>query len=201
MTPRPLNRSFVGHDTYCAQKFPVEHFRATRRAFNYPAGPNEMWASVMEYLCEERAYGRIPFENVFTFEADGTPLRVDWIDRLIEAHRETLSQDKLITGCRMARHYTPHVNGNLVAHFSLWENCPSLHRTPQDVAWDMHHRITLLRNTRASTIIRNEYDSKGWNADVLASAANESAWIHGVRDMSAWQYAQSLVKKPGGKRG
>lgn len=186
---------------YCHHKFPaVMVIQSNRPASGHPDGPNQQWISFMETFCNERAAGRIKVDNVFTFEADGVPLSVDWIDRLIAAHRRTVDQGKQITAAIMnlATHSgMVHPNGNLVMQTGFFLDHASLRMTPPTEPWDMHHRVTLLGGTRPSTIIANRHESAGWTEELLGNLATEAAWLHGFRDDVPWLFARGLVKRGG----
>ena len=188
---------------YCHAKFPaIMVIQSNRPGHGHPEGPNQQWISFMETFATERAAGRMRAEHVFTFEPDCVPLSSDWIDRLVEEHRLTIAQGKSITAAVMRHtdHRFVHPNGNLVMHLPFFEDHPTLHRTPATEAWDMHHRVVLLHAARASTIITNRHESKGWTVPLLRNLATESAWLHGFRDEVPWKFARSLVAGRGGVR-
>ena len=186
---------------YCHSKFPaILVIQSNRHGTGHPDGPNQQWISFMQSFCDERASGRIKAEHVFTFEPDCVPLSRDWIDRLTAEQHLTIEQGKRITAAVMRHtdHQVQHPNGNLVIHLPYFVDHPSLHNTPKDEAWDMHHRVTLLAATRPSTIIANRHESKGWTIQLLRNLATEAAWLHGFRDDVPWKFARSLVAKRGG---
>jgi hypothetical protein len=188
---------------YCHRKFPaVMVIQSNRPGIGHPDGPNQQWISFMRTFCDERAVGRIHAEHVFTFEPDCVPLSEDWIDRLVLEHRITIQHGKQITAAVMRHtdHRVQHPNGNLVMHLPYFEDHPTLHRTPPNDAWDMHHRVTLLQSTRPCTIIANRHESTGWTISLLRNLATEAAWLHGFRDAAPWKFARSLVGKQGGAR-
>jgi hypothetical protein len=178
---------------YCESKFPVGTFQSMRAGNGHPDGPNVLWSSTMEFFFQQWSRGGLKFENVFTFEADGVPLRKDWITQLIEAHRETLRQRLLVTASVRHRHFMRHPNGNLISHVSVIRNYPELLETPPSLPWDMHHHTTLTRLARHDTVIRSEHRSTNWSAESLASIATETAWLHGCRDDSVLNFARGLV--------
>jgi hypothetical protein len=187
---------------YCGRKFMVMPVRSTRIGTGHPHGCNQLWAGTMQDLAGMWMAGRLRFESAFTFEADGAPLSRNWIDRLIKAHARTMREGKRITGAVMDSHAFPHVNGNLIAHLSIWFDRPSLHVTPANQPWDMFHGHVLSSECLASNVIRNEYGSSKWTPAALASTARESAWLHGAKDKSALRYAMALAErtKEEGKR-
>ena len=180
---------------YCEGKMPVGTFQSMRAGTGYPGGPNALWSDTMEHFYQEWASGRLRFESVFTFEADGAPLRRDWITELIKAHKETLAQRLLITASIRHHHYIRHPNGNLIAHVSIVRNYPELATTPQSKPWDMHHHVTLCRLARHDPAIRSEHQSRNWTTEPLTSMAKETAWLHGAQDRSVFNFARKLVNK------
>ena len=164
---------------YCEKKMSVNVFQARRTGAGYPSGANVLWASTMEFFYQQWAVGKLRFESVFTFEADGCPLTCDWIERLIDAHDTSLDEGKLITAAIQEGYAVTHPNGNLVLHVSVIRNYPELLDTPVNTAWDWHHHVTLQRISRGSNIIRSEHLSTNWSPESLASITRETAWMHG----------------------
>ena len=180
---------------HCEGKFSVGTFQSSGAVAGYPGGPNALWSATMEHFCQEWLAGRLRFESVFTFEADGAPLRRDWIAELIKAHQETLCHRLLITASIQHHHFQRHPNGNLIAHVTTIRNYPELSSTPPGQPWDMFHHVTLCRLARHDPVIRSEHQSRRWNAEPLTSMAKETAWLHGCQDNSAINFARRLVKK------
>lgn len=119
---------------YCEGKMPVGTFQSMRAGTGYPGGPNALWSDTMEHFYQEWASGRLRFESVFTFEADGAPLRRDWITELIKAHKETLAQRLLITEFRVAQE-----NGQELLKM-LHENWESSQRAAREMASELLSR-------------------------------------------------------------
>lgn len=177
----------------CGEKFPIGCVQLDVAGDGYPDGPNVLWAGIMEHFYREWSTGKNHLESVFTFEADGAPLRSDWIAQLMEAHRRTIDAGKLVTGdIRHRSAACPHPNGNLIAHVSVIRNFPELTETPKDRPWDMFHHATLRSIARHDSVIRSEHRSRRWTRDSLESVATETAWLHGCRDDSAYDFALEL---------
>lgn len=175
---------------HCAQKFRVGKLRSRREGEGHPRGCNELWSGVMDQLSEGWWAGRHSGHSVFTIEADGCPLRADWIDIIAAEQDLALKGGKRVTGALMNRGFR-HINGSLVAHFSLWQDRPSLHRTPSDQAWDLFHAGALLTEARPTTWIKNVYGAKGWTPGVLEPMSKETAWLSNTKDDSAIEWAES----------
>lgn len=188
----------LGTLRYCENKMPVGTFQSMRAGTGHPDGPNVLWAATLQFFFQQWNRGALNLENVFTFEADGAPLRLDWISRLIDAHRETIRQRLLITASVRFRHFMRHPNGNLIAHVSAIRNYPELTETPPALPWDMHHHTTLCRIARHDTVIRSEHRSLNWSGEPLTSIATETAWLHGCRDDSVYNFSRAMIPKPTG---
>lgn len=173
---------------HVAKKFPVLKLRSRREGVGHPEGCNELWSGVMDQLSTQWRAGNLWAHSVFTCEADGVPLRSDWVDKLAYIHRRTLEAGKRITGPIMQQY--PHLNGSLVSHFSLWFDRPSLHRTPADQSWDMFHSHVILCEGRGDPWIKNVYGGSKWSPESLRNMARETAWLCSQKDDSALEWAE-----------
>lgn len=181
---------------HVSQKFPVRFLQSAIPGAGHPDGCNATWTGIMSKLAAQRVDGILPFSSVFTFEPDGAPLCVDWIERIRAAHARTIMAGKRVTGWLCEDHRggaAPHVNGNLVAHLSLIDDRPGLLRVPRGHAWDVFHAVPIMQEARPCHIIRSEYGSTGWNYGALHSMARETAWIANVKDRSALDFAKGLL--------
>lgn len=179
---------------HCGHKFGTMALRSEREAVGHPDGCNGLWAGIMDKLAESWATGRLNAHSVLFLEADGCPLRRDWIDRLIAEHTRTLAAGKRVTGHLMEVTDYPHLNGTMALHLSMWADHPSLHFTPPGGAWDMHHAAVLAAAARPTRLISNFYGSRDWTPGALAAVAKETAWLASVKDDSALRWAeQNLV--------
>lgn len=184
--------SYTAH--YCARSFETRLLRSTRPETGHPDGCHGLWAGAADALYQMLLGSAIPWtvgREAFFAEADGAPVRRDWLDRLIEAHDKTLGLGKRVTGAMMDWPY-PHVNGNLVMDLSVVRDYPALMECPSGVAWDLHHGITLLREARDGHAILNVCGSKNWTPEVLRCVGTQTAWLHGCKDDSVLRYAYSL---------
>lgn len=174
---------------YCARKFQVVKTKSNERRTGYPDGAYGLFHGAMTAAERLRVSGLVSWgeDSVFCCEADGCPLSLSWISILEEAHRMTLQSGKRVTGAVMEQPYR-HVNGNLVAHISLWSDRASLRSCSPYVAWDIFHRDVLLAETRPSTVIRNEHGTSEWTRGSLLAISKHSAWIANVKDDSALQH-------------
>lgn len=178
-------RLHVGH------KFGTIAIRSEREGVGHPDGCNELWAGTMDKLAALWRAGHLPRHSVFTLEADGVPLRADWIDRLISAHERTLSLGKRVTGAYMDSY--PHINGSLIAHLSLWFDRPSLHVTPTGQAWDLFHAAVLRSEAEPTTWMWNIYGACAWSPHSLETMSKGAAWLSSQKDDSALAWAERTL--------
>jgi hypothetical protein len=146
----------------------------------------------MDVLSESWAAGTLCAQSVFTIEADGVPLRRDWLNRIIGAHRETLRCGKRITGALMEEGIR-HINGSLLAHLSLWADRQSLRRCPPGHAWDLFHAEVLMAEARPTGWIKNLYGHGKWSADALRLLVRETAWLSSQKHDSALEWAERTL--------
>jgi hypothetical protein len=180
------------------QKFLTVLLRSEREGTGHPYGCNQLWAGTMDLLVANWKGGGLNGHSVFTIEADGCPIRADWLDCIIGAHEQTIRAGKRVTGPEMNN--IAHVNGSLVAHLSLWEDRPSLHTTPESQGWDLFHAETLLAEARTTRRILNVYGACNWSPASLAALAKETAWLASQKDDSAFAWAEKTLVPRAGRR-
>ena len=162
----------------------------------HPEGANGLWSFTFNALAEMWQAGRLNYGSVFFIEPDGCPLRRDWISVLLNEHRRTLEAGKRVTGAVMHQPdptRSPHVNGSLIAHLSLWADRPSLHRTPADQAWDLFHAPVLMAEVRETSLVRNIYGATEYTPPVLAALARQTAFLASTKDDSTIEWAESAL--------
>lgn len=161
----------------------------------HPDAPNAMFASTLGQLAEEWRAGRLGAHSVFLCEADGVPLRRDWVDVLKAEHERTLRAGRRVTGPWM-EHPVPHFNGSMMLHLSTWFDRPSLHETPSQQAFDIFHAHVLAAEGCATGAIKNIYGGTDWTSGALAALARETAWMASVKDHSALLWAERTLVSP-----
>jgi hypothetical protein len=192
----PQSQAAVETMVYANQKFLTVLLRSEREGVGHPQGCNELWAGTMDLLSANWKDGGLNAHSVFTIEADGVPLCSDWLNRVIEAHAQTIRAGKRVTGPEM--NHIPHVNGSLVAHLSLWEDRPSLHTTPKEgqQGWDLFHAAAILSEARATRVILNVYGACDWSDASLEAMSRETAWLASQKDDSALEWAERTIVSP-----
>lgn len=179
---------------YCARKFPIFHISSEREQTGHPNGCYGLWAGTAEQ-CYRHYCRTWPYHSVFFCEADGAPLRRDWIDLLKRRHAETLAAGKRITGHIVPenKHCCRLVDGTLLMHISCWADHPSLHTCRRDVAWDVFHAQTLLSEAIDNRAIVGKYGMRRMTRDLFEHLGKSSAWVSGIKDGSAMALARELV--------
>jgi hypothetical protein len=155
----------------------------------YPGICFDAWSSVVRRLLDAWYDGN-GFADAFFFEADGFPTRTNWIDRLREAHRETILAGKSITGARMR--VNDHINGTLCMRLRFWADNPGLHRCPPAEPWDVFHGSALVAASHPSRIICNEHGISITPALFLRLGC-EAAWVTSVKDGSGQCWARHYL--------
>lgn len=184
-------KSQLAVDTYyhCARKFRVLMLQSPVVGEGHPDGANALWSGTFQELWSRWQTGNLSASSAFFTEADGVPIRRDWLTSLKQEHETAVLSGKLITGAVMSR-AVPHVNGNLIAHLSLWADRRSLHDTPAGQAWDMFHAAALLRECHPTSLIRNVYGSTEWTAGAIESMRFDTVYLANVKDDSAIEWAE-----------
>lgn len=192
--------ALFGTRMHCGYKFGTMAMQARREGTGHPDGCNAMWSSLMDQFAGAWRAGSLGAHSVFCMEADGVPLRKDWLNRLLADHQRTLEAGKRVTGPEMNR--LRHINGSIIAHLSMWWDRLSLHETPPGQAWDLFHAQVIGSEARPSTWMRNVYGAGNWSDESLAAMSKETAWLASSKDDSALAWAErTLVARMGAPEG
>jgi hypothetical protein len=183
---------------YVGRKLPVMMVRSKRTGVGHPAGCNGLMAGVMDHLTDMWRSGDLLRSSVFLAEADGCPLRRDWLTILMEEQARAVTAGKGICGpymnCFLPNGKTlPHINGTLVMHVPWWIDHPSVHNTPPDQGWDIFHAPVMVPAAWRTTMILNIHHSKNWTADQLVPLAADHAWLTSVKDFSVLEWAENAL--------
>lgn len=113
-----ISRFDCSHDVptveHVSRKFKVfTHVNRTRREVGWPAGCNGLWFGTMDHVYALGESKRMPpYKAVLTFEADGFPMRPDWIPRLHDAWDEANRRKPIVALGAMQTSPGLHINGN-----------------------------------------------------------------------------------------
>ena len=190
----PMSPELYEAGLYVGRKFPVTHISSEREGAGHPDGCYGLWAGTAEILYRHYIAG-CPCDNVFFVEAEGVPMRFDWIDYLKRAHQNNLNQGKRVTGAweGPGRYHEEHVNGSMCMHLSAWADHPSLQTCCAGKAWDCFHARVLLKELGPWQAIENLYGAHDVTMSVFRTLARNRAWLSSVKDGSAWKCAQTLL--------
>ncbi|MES2339330.1 MAG: hypothetical protein V4537_14645 [Pseudomonadota bacterium] len=173
------------------RKFGTLMIRSAREGVGHPAGANALWSGAFEKLAQLWETGGIQASSVMFVEADGCPLRPDWIDLVRREHDRGLARGCRMTGTLM--NDVPHINGTLISSISVWRDRQSLHQTPDDQAWDVFHRHAIMQEAMVSPIVMNAYGAGRWSDEALIGASRQSAWLTSTKDDSAIEWAERVL--------
>lgn len=191
----PLTPEIWEASMHCGQKFSVTHVESQRQATGHPDGSFGLWAGTLDQLAASWRRGEQRASAVFMAEADGVPMRRDWIDVLLAEHRLALHTGKRVTGDRVGGD-VEHINGSLIIELAAWIDHPSLHETPTGQAFDLYHAPTLIAECRPTRAMVNFYGSRRWSEEALAGVAKYSAWMLNVKDDSGVAWAERTLVAP-----
>ncbi len=177
---------------YVRKRFPsCEAVKSTRAGSGRYAGPNELWAFTMDYFASKPEFSD---DAVFTAEADGVPLRRNWMRELVAEHCFTRSQGKAITGSLTTLGCPPHINGNRIMDTAFWRAHPEMHATPGPEPYDIYHRGIINPNARAIGAIMNDWGQYKLGTRYIKDLADVGvAWFHGCKDQSAYARARVML--------
>jgi hypothetical protein len=187
----PLSEDAILTMRHVSRKFPVMLCRSKREATGHPAGCNALMGGLMDHLGKLWREGELYRPSVFLAEADGCPLRDDWLNCLIGEHEAAVDRGLSVTGPYMS--FLPHINGSMLIHVPFWVDHPSLHVTPPEQGWDIWHRSTFLRAAHRTKLIMNIHHSKKWASHQLGPLGAEHAWITSVKDSSVIDWAEQAL--------
>lgn len=193
-----ISRFDCTHDAetvkYVARKFNVyTHINRTRREVGWPAGPNGLWFGTMDHCYDYGRSKKLPtYKAILTFEADGFPLRPDWIARLSEEWDKS-------RGAKVVGAYQtspgPHINGN--ALFSgdpqfLYEIARKISGCRPSGGWDYELAPTFKRlGWRDCAKMRSWWQMKTLPEETYLSLINQDVvFLHGVKDDSVIRHVR-----------
>lgn len=155
----------------------------------YPGGCNSLWRGTVLRAAE------LGYDYVLTFEADCSPLVIDWVARLkaAVAEAQTRYPNAVVFGAQQGRvvggrvQCAPHINGNAVFRLSpglveLVRKYSPLQRAPWDIALYPEFQK---RGTVDLREIQSDWRSRGFTPEGRANMlARGVVFHHGCRDAS-----------------
>lgn len=169
--------------------------KGLRLETGHPGGCNALWHDTMHYctLLNKRHPKR--YGGVFTFEGDGVPLYLDWVNRLSQEWYESLGIYALGHVSGPPEHPVTHMNGNAIFPMDITMQL-RLTGCVGTLSWDFAHAPKLSKNWKASKLIYNDYAQRNMTEGRLFGEKTRTAipycgekiqpvWVHGVKDDSA----------------
>jgi hypothetical protein len=186
---------------YVSRKFNVATFTGRRTGVGWPAGCNDLWHDLVDFLTEGRRNNLMPeYEAVLTCEADCIPLYRDWVSRLSTAWRErtpgAVIAGHLVTG----KHLHPHINGNLMLSGSLpdLQRVQKLRGSPPSIGWDYYHAAWFKRaGWAAIPEIVSYHAFHDWSDKVWSDLRKRGCvFFHGVKRGEAFPTVRDKLLSP-----
>jgi hypothetical protein len=177
---------------HVARKFNVRTLISRRRGVGWPDGCNELWFSTMEWVQSMTQARKIPqYKAIFTFEADGAPIKQDWIASLSsEWDRVNTPNPVCIAGALVDP--GPHINGNAL-----------ISGRPKFLHWIARRVGGVRPGTGWDFVLARDFQRIGWadipgvksiyNTPTFTQEQYEDMvrqdwiWVHGGKDTSLIQ--------------
>ena len=182
---------------YAARRFPTTTYTCSGRAQGWPNGSNEVWCETMQESLRRVKSGQwAQVRALLTFEADCVPVNRGWLHRLTEEWTATEKAQCWLTGWWNAQ-YSPvgHMNGNMLVHPKLSQFFPRIAGASCNRAWDQEFAPTFAPRWRKAGFLENLYGEKNVTEERIRHIIAQGAvLIHGVKDRSVEDFADSLLK-------
>lgn len=162
----------------------------------WPDGTTVLWFDVLK---QAKSMSTV-YKAVVTLEPDDTPLRIDWLQALSDAW-DAAPVNVLGAFSYVMTDHKPtkqHINGN-----AMWSTDPdflkALYRmegaTPAGEAWDVHLAPFFRGMGWGDTpLVQSRWNLTTASAEYLEKlVADKVAYLHGVKDDSAFLYARELL--------
>jgi hypothetical protein len=174
-----------------SRKFNCYSWRSRRAGVGWPAGCNDLWCSSVEWFATMRRSDKIPrYKAMFTLEADGVPMKRDWLSRMHAAWDAASAK-----GAKVAGHWqnqpASHINGNLLLSgdmvFLEWL-VRAIQGIPPQHGWDWWMARPFQKQGWANLLgMDNFYATPTMSHEWFTSLAldQQMFWVHGVKDDSA----------------
>jgi hypothetical protein len=176
---------------YVRKKMPVSQFTTRRKWSGWPEGPNGMAYDLLEEMHRRFDDGRwANHEAILFLEPDCVPLHRDWTYALLGEWKRVRSGGAVVMGAwRESGGAHGHINGNMLID-------PSLNMTevtasaPAGLAWDCALAPYWHKRWHKTDLILNLFNET--NIPFFRFFGLPLAFVHGVKDDSAWDYVKTL---------
>lgn len=185
---------------YVSRKFDTHVTTSRHRGKGWPLGCNAIWIGMIEWLFHKKNAKQLPdYKAVFCIEADGAPLRKDWInylsqewDRVNETIPIVMAGDVLTN----PQGYQ-HINGNALLSADLSFLKAVCHKAGFNAraGWDYHLAPWFKQKGWAdlqgikSDWRRPAFKEEEWEKEL----AEGTVWLHGVKDNSLIEVARKKL--------
>jgi len=191
---------------YVSKKFKTSIFKSPRRATGWPHGCNDLLFSIAQESFQRVTKG--PWANVramYLMEADCIPVHREWLDRLKHEWELTEQSGKWIAGWWAANGNDAigpdggpvgHINGNMLMSPMIARYVPKFYGCPATSAWDCFFAEDFAPRWRKADFMENLYHQAAPSRKELElMVARGSVLIHGVKDTTVEEFADSVLRK------
>lgn len=183
---------------YAAKKFHVSTYTGSRRGTGWPFGCNDLVCDIFQESYRRLRNGQwAQVRAIFLMEGDCVPVHRDWLNRLSAEWTATERIGKWLTGWWI-EHSSPvgHINGNMLIHPNIAHFLPQLIGCPAAKAWDCAFAPLFQPHWRKANFMENLYAQRGIpRAQIEDIVKSGVVVIHGVKDMTVEDYADSVLRK------
>jgi len=179
-----------------SRKFNVHTYTSRGKGTGWPCGCNDLFFGTLGWFYHKSQAGQIPnYKAMFAFEADGIPMRKDWIAALhAEWDRVNTPKGKICqAGAWLSNGPdavgTGHINGNCLIsgdlNFLRWL-VKEVNHVSANVGWDW--------------ILAPQFKARGWAnlpkiRSVWRQPLTEEIFLEGVKNQTIWYHG---IKEPNG---
>jgi len=173
---------------HVSRKFNTFSYVSKGRGTGWPHGCNDLLFGTLGWLYHKKQAGQIPgYKAIFCFEADGIPMRKDWIQALRDAW-DAVNKPKPVcqAGAWLANgpddKGTGHINGNCLLSGDL-----------SFLKWLFQSGGGVNSRSGWDWILAPKFKARGWaNIPQIRSwwrtPITEELFLEGVRDKIIWQH-------------
>lgn len=186
-----------------ARKFNVFSYTSPQRGVGWPDGCNSLWFGTMEWVYSFMEIGKLPgYKAIFTCEADGAPLSVDWVARMSAAWDSTQHGEKkvFIAGPLVKGNgVEEHVNGNCLVsgnmRFLHWIT-RRVAGVPGGCGWDYYLRDAFKRWGWANIPgMVSYYNTPLFSREQYEQMLKQQLiWVHGDKSNCLIDYGRARLR-------